>query len=207
MRYAPVMALMALLLATTAVAGLNPFATLPLHGKTSSFEQCNGYLPVDCSLSNPPQVNMPAPGPVAIFLFVNNYTRVAGVQTAFQKDPSWTFTFGLWDCQPNQLSAVTPGGAFGPTAGTISTAFDCLNGPALGVIGRMHFVATTGCITQVQSTYPDGNHVVDCSQGKDLIDLAQRLGSVCVGQGGHNACPAVTPVEPATWGSIKAQYN
>lgn len=204
MRYAPVMALMALVLATTAFAGQNPQVTLPLHAKASSFEPCPGYLPVDCRAVQP-TVDVPAGAPVAIFLFVMNYNSVAGVQTAFQT--SWTFTFGLWDCQPGQLNAVTPAPPFGPTGGTITTAFNCLNGPALGVIGRMFFIPSTGCIEQVQSSYPFGIHVLDCAQGIDQITQAPRLGKVCVGQGGVNACEPLVAVEPATWGSIKAQYN
>src|SRR3990172_8487370 len=79
--------------AASAFAGMNPHVSLPLHAKASSFEPCNGYLPVDCQ-NNQPVVNI-NPGPAAIFLFVMNYNLVAGVQTAFQPDPSWTFSFGL----------------------------------------------------------------------------------------------------------------
>jgi hypothetical protein len=157
------MALVVVCLATTAFAGHNPTVTLPLHGKASSFEQCNGYLPVDCTTTMP--LTTVNPGPTAIFLLIYNYNDVAGVQTAFQPDASWAFTFGLWDCQPGQLNAVTPAPPWGGTAGSIVTAFNCLQGGALGVIGRMHFVATTGCIRQVQSTFPNGIHVVDCALG------------------------------------------
>ena len=209
MRYASVaMALMALCLSTMAFAGANPSITLPLHAKASTFEQCNGYLPMDCSQANPPLVNV-SPQPIAVFLFANNYANVAGVQTAFDW-PGWQLTFGLWDCQPGQLSAVTPVNPGGATAGSITTAFNCANTGALLVIGRMHMVPTTGgCISQVQSTFPFGIHVVDCSQGVDQIPDSQqaRLGKICVGSGGVNACAPVSAVEPATWGSIKGQYN
>jgi len=210
MRYAPVMALMALLLATTAFAGQNPLVTLPLHAKASSFEPCTGYLPVDCRATLP-TVNI-NPGPAAIFLFVMNYNTVAGVQTAFLPNASWTFAFGLWDCQGGQLNAVTPAAPFGETAGTITTAFNCLQGPALGVVGRMFFAnVVSGCIEQVQSSYPFGIHVLGCDQTIDQITDSTpdqlRLGKVCVGTGGVHACEAIVAVEPATWGSIKAQYN
>ena len=205
-------ALLAVLIATAtaaaAVGGQNPQVTLPLHAKASSFEPCNGYLPVDCR-TNLPTVNISA-GPAAIFLFVMNHSAVAGVQTAFRPDPSWTFTFGLWDCQPGQLNAVTPAPPFGPTAGTITTAFNCLSGPALGVIGRMFFVAgSVGCLEQIQSSYPFGLHVLDCTQGIDQIPDSQafRCGKICVGQGGVDACYPSTAVDGATWGAIKAQYQ
>ncbi len=207
MRYAPVaMALLALCLTTTAFAGQNPNVTLPMHGKTSTFEACDGYLPVDC-LSNRPTVNLPA-GPITVFLFVMNYDCVAGVQTAFQPAATWTFGFGLWDCQPGQLSAVTPAAPFGPTSGTITTAFNFLNGPALGVVGRMVFVNTvSGCVEQVQSSYPFENHVLDCQQGIDQVVEGARMGKICVTEGGVDACEPLVAVEPATWGGIKAQYN
>ncbi len=208
----PRLAVLAILFAacvgTPAFAGMNPTVTLPLHAKASSFEPCNGYLPVDCR-TNYPVVNI-NPGPAAIFLFVMNYNLVAGVQTAFLPDPSWTFTFGLWDCQPGQLNAVTPGPPFGPTAGTITTAFNCLTGPTLGVIGRMFFIAgSVGCLSQVQSSYPFGVHVLDCQQGIDLIpdNAAYRLGRICVGQGGYHTCDPHPAVESATWGGIKTQFH
>jgi hypothetical protein len=209
MRYAPVMALMALLLATTAFAGANPNATLPLHGKSAFEFACTGYAPVDC-LSNRPVVNVPA-GPVTVFLFVMNYANVAGVQTAFTVPAAWAFATGTWNCQVGQLSAVTPAPPWGATAGSITTAFTCLNGPALGVIGMLLFSnAASGCVEQVQSSFPNGTHVLDCAQGVDQIPESQgaRLGKICVGtQGGFDACDPLIPVEPATWGSIKAQYN
>jgi hypothetical protein len=156
-----------------------------------------------------PTVNI-APGPTAIFLLVNNYTQLVGVQTAFVPDASWTFSFGLWDCQPGQLSAVTPGPPFGATSGTITTAFNCLDGPSLAVIGRMFFIAgATGCLEQVQSSYPFGIHVVDCAQGIDQIpEHPQYRGRICVGSGGIDACYGPQPaVGPVSWGQVKAQYD
>jgi hypothetical protein len=207
------MALMALCITTTAFGGANPQVTLPLHAKASTFEPCNGYLPVDCSgdpgAPTRPTVNVAA-APIAVFLFINNYNNVAGVQTAFDW-PGWSLTFGLWDCQGGQLSAVTPVNPGGPTAGSITTAFNCVNGPALAVVGRIHLVpaGAPGCVSQVQSTFPGGINVLDCAQGTDMIpdSQAMRLGKICVGQGGVDACRPLNAVESSTWGSIKAQYN
>ena len=205
------MALMALCISTTAFAGLNPQITLPLHGKASSFEPCTGYLPVDCEGIRP-TTNVPVGG-IAIFLLAYNHTNLAGVQTAFQW-PGWTLTFGLWDCQGGQLSAVTPQNPGGPTAGSITTAFNCVTTGALSAIGRMFFVpaGNPGCVSQVQSSFPFGIHVIDCSLNTDLIvegspGYDQRIGSVCTGSNGVDACDAVVAVEPTTWGKIKTQYN
>jgi hypothetical protein len=194
-----------------AVAGANPNFTLPLHAKVSQFEPCSGYLPVDC-LSVRPTVQVETGQQVAIFLFVANYTQLAVIQTAFEVDPSWSFTFGLWDCQPG-LQEFPPMPPFGPTSGTMIYAFNCLTGGTLAALGRMFFVAGTGCIGQVESTYPpDGIYALDCQQQVDQIfpdepGQQARLGKVCVGAGGHDACDHVTPVAAATWGLIKATYR
>jgi hypothetical protein len=205
------MALLALCIGSTAFAGLNPEITLPLHGKASSFEPCTGYLPTDCEGVRP-VVNVQA-APVAVFLLAYNHTNLAGVQTAFEW-PGWSLTFGLWDCQPGQLNAVTPANPGGPTAGSITTAFNCINGGALSPIGRIFLVpaGNPGCISQVESSFPFGVHVIDCSLNTDIIlhqgqGLQQRLGKVCVGSGGVDACDAVVAVEPTTWGQVKNQYN
>jgi len=154
-RAALVAGLLVTCVATAASAGLNPNFTLPLHAKASSFEPCSGYLPVDCT-NHLPVVNI-APGPTAVFLFVMSHAEVAGVQTAFQPDESWIFVFGLWNCRDGQLNAVTPAPPFGPAAGTIATAFNCVTGSSLAVVGRIFFIAgSNGCLEQIQSSYPFG---------------------------------------------------
>ncbi len=192
--------------AAGAVGGQNPYVSLPLHGATSSFEACLGYLPVDCGTVLP-TVSVP-PGATTVFLLVHNFSCIAGLQTAFETDPGWAFTFGLWDCQPGQLSAVSPAAPLGATAGSITTAFNFLYGPQLAVVGRMFFTASGGCLRQVQSSYPFATHVLDCQQGIDLIETGedQRLGRICIGQGGVDACQGGPPLDNATWGSIKAQF-
>jgi hypothetical protein len=75
----------------------------------------------------------------------------------------------------------------------------------------MFFVSGTGCIGQIESSFPQGIHALDCQQQYDRIfpsELGQgaRLGKICVGPGGHDACDRVTPVAAATWGRIKASY-
>lgn len=41
------------LAATQVTAGANPDFRIVLHAKPSSFEPCNGYLPVDCATLHP----------------------------------------------------------------------------------------------------------------------------------------------------------
>jgi len=195
--------------AGTALAGGNPNFTLPLHAKvTQGYEPCEGYLPVDC-LSVHPTVEVQSGQSVAIFLLVANAPELTGVQTAFDVDPSWTFAYGIWDCRGRY--AFSPQLPFGPTTGTISAGFNCITGGQLLPIGRMFFIAGAGCIGQVSSTFPFGTHVLDCHGEPDMIvpsepGQAARLGKVCVGTGGNDACAVATPVAAATWGRIKRTY-
>ncbi|MGH9146625.1 MAG: hypothetical protein ACRD1Q_07945, partial [Vicinamibacterales bacterium] len=114
------------------------------------------------------------------------------------------------------LTAVTPHDPGGPTEGTIATVFDCVQMPGLVVVGRLEFLSgSSGCLKQVNSSYPFGDHVLDCSLGVDLADpdtQAGRFGRVCVNSGGIVACdlglpPCAVPVETMTWGRIKGQYK
>jgi hypothetical protein len=206
LRTALAMVLMALMVSSSAFAGLNPNITLPLHFKAVPFAACTDIAPVDC-MTNRPDLNA-VTGMGCVFLLAANHTSLSGVQTAFDFG-GWTLMFGLWDCQVGQLFAVTPSNPGGPTAGTITTAFTPVTTGELAVIGRMFFeVGVTGCLSQVQSSYPFGIHVVDALVQNDEIHdpVGNRVGKICVGAGGIDACDAM-PVEAATWGGIKAQYR
>jgi hypothetical protein len=201
------MASLALTMSGGAYAGLNPEITLPLHFKAGSFANCTDIAPVDCE-SNRPDLNAVTGAGIA-FLLAYNHTSLAGVQTAFDFG-GWTLMFGLWDCQVGQLTAVTPANPGGATAGSITTAFTPVTTGELVVIGRMFFqVPATGCLSQVQSTYPFGIHVIDALlQNDEITDTKSgRVGKLCVGAGGIDACAPVTAVEATTWGNVKAQYH
>ena len=193
--------------ATTAGAGQNASFLLPLHATTMTQGPCSAYQSIDC-LGLQPAVDV-SPGTIAVYLLAFNHSQIAGVQTAFNPDPSWTFIYGLWDCQPGQLTAVAPGPPFGPVAGSITTAFNCVYGPALAPIGRMIFSATSGCLEQVASSYPFGIHVIDCAYEVDQAQPGEgyRLGKICVGGGGYAACRGGGEMQDATWGGIKNQYQ
>jgi hypothetical protein len=206
LRIALAMVLMALMVSSSAYAGMNPNITLPLHFKAVSFAACTDISPVDC-VTNRPDLNA-VTGMGCAFLLAFNHTSLAGVQTAFDFG-GWTHMFGLWDCQVGQLNAVTPANPGGPTAGTITTAFTPVTTGELAVIGRMFFqIPATGCLSQVQSSFPFGIHVVDALVQNDQIPdpVGNRCGMLCVGAGGIDACDAMA-VESATWGGIKAQYR
>ena len=190
-------------------AGLNPQATIPLHCAGPLEFSCTGYLPVDCDQVRPTVAATPGSS-MTVFVFVRNHTQLAGLQTAFEWG-SWDLLFGLWDCQVGMFDGSEPRNPGGPYAGSLNKAFSCVTGPSLAVIGRMFFTLTTeGCLRQVQPFLPDGICFLDCQLGIDQVSDSpqdqQRLGRVCIGPGGYDACDAVVPVEGTTWGRIKAAY-
>ena len=196
---------------TAFAGGANPNFTLPLHAKVSSFEGCTGYLPVDC-LGVRPTVSVQSGQPVAVFLLVANYSQISGIQTAFEVGPSWTFSFSLWDCLIGEIADVNPLPPFGPTSGSLVAAFNCVTSGGLISLGRMFFTSGTGCIAQIESAFPYGTFALDCQQQVDRILVWEpgqtaRLGKICVGPGGQDACAAVTAVSAVTWGRIKASYR
>jgi hypothetical protein len=195
------------LVSATASAGPNPSFTLPLHVVEAISAPCDGYLPVDCLGTRPTTTAIPN-HPAVIYLMVSNHAGIAALQAGLEWDPSWTWTFALFDCRAGQLEGIFPDG---PSTASGVTVFDCLQGPALAVIGRIGFqVGQSGCLRFREPPFPNGICVFDCTgQEVDQITDANspRLGRVCVGNGGHDACDAAVPVEPSTWGAIKGSYD
>ena len=187
--------------------GANPMISLPLHA-VPGCQGC-GPLAVNCREVNP-TVNIPGNGLFSIYLLAANHSALAAVQTAFAWHSSWELLGAIFDCLPGQLTVVTPVPPGGATAGTVATAFNCVTSGQVVVIGRLLMRAgATGCLSQVQSSYPNGIHAIDCSLGMDLIPDFQpfRLGKICVAQGGVDACAPLIPVQSSTWGQIKASYR
>ncbi|MGD8394713.1 MAG: hypothetical protein PVF43_04480, partial [Candidatus Eiseniibacteriota bacterium] len=125
------------LMSTPALANTN--TTMVLHALDTSFGPCP--LPSDPCDPGPADTQVTLGVQTFVYLILRNYTDVAGCQTAFDV-PAWTFIFGLWDCQPNQVNGTTPVAPFGPTSGTIASAFDCISGGTSAPIGRMSFIPT-----------------------------------------------------------------
>lgn len=196
---------------SAAVAGDNPAFTIPLHAKLTAPEPLC-LVSADCA-NLPPRVNVPPDTLITVFVLVNNYTGITGLQTAFEWDPSWTILGGACDCRMSDVCAGPweEGGPGGGNSNLAVASLSCVSGPAVAAVARMFFrTGSAGCLEQVQSGYPFGIHAVDCRGGQDLISPYDpagqlRLGKICVGQGGRDAC-MVTPVEARTWGAIKATY-
>src|SRR4030095_3458738 len=115
----------------------------PLHAVVGLAQPCElgGEITCYCASGGNgfPTSIVPANTEVTIFVSVWDFcdaVDLMGVQTAFQWDKSWTLLGSAWDCQENQLVATVPQEPGGPTAGTITTAFDCVHGEYTVHIGR-----------------------------------------------------------------------
>lgn len=196
------------LLATNgaALAQDNSCTTIVLHATAGTLPVCT--TTVDCSTVQP-TVDVTAPtGAYTVQMFIKNYGESAGIQCAFDWPVTWTFGFGLWNCQVGQLTAVVPT-APGATTGSITTAYTVITGGALAPIGIMVFnTIGTGCLSIIESSYPFGNHTINAATVPTSISDSNE-GKICVDSAGYNACTCIPPnaVEGATWGQIKASYQ
>src|SRR5262245_8290660 len=138
-------------LAALALTGSRPLAqvnndctTVVLHAVSGIQTGCQTNL--DCTTVQPgTRLDNPS-GPYTVYMYLKNYELVGGVQVAFNWPASWSFGFGLWQCQPGQISASLPT-APGPITGSITTAFNQISGGALAPIGEMVFnsLGQSGC--------------------------------------------------------------
>ena len=194
-----------LLMIATAALALNEDATIVLHAR-DGFAPCDDPQQQGICVDRPPTLDISGMQQPWIFVMVRNFDQVRVVQCAFDWPVEWMYIGGTWDCQqhPIFLAPTAPG----PFTGTLVVAFDCVSSGAMITIGRMLFGSTPGggCLSIIESGYPDGTHVLDCSLVVTRVPQENR-GRVCVGAGGYDACvPASTPVESVTWGAIKGQY-
>ena len=202
-----------------AAQGTNYWIAFPLHAVIGTGQPCELGEGITCYCSGYhfPNSVVPANTEITVFVSMWNFCGdigLMGIQTAFEWDKSWTLLGSAWDCRSNQLVATIPEDPGGSTAGTITTAFDCVQGGYAVNIGRLFFrTGSSGCLSQVQSTYPFGIHGLDCNQGINQIGFTHpidyyRLGSICVeSQPPRDGCIDPGPVEAATWGRIKAAYH
>jgi hypothetical protein len=209
MRFAFAAVVLGVLLALSGVASAqlpNNCATVVLHAISGIDTDCQTTL--DCS-AVPPTVRVDSPaGLYTVVVYLKNFDDLNGVQVAFDWPATWSFGFGLWTCQVQQLSAVQPT-APGPLTGSITTAFNAISGGALAPVGVMVFnsFGASGCLSIIESGYPFGNHVA--APGEIVTPLRDNNeGKICVGEDGTNTCDCIPEaVEAATWGQIKASYG
>jgi hypothetical protein len=229
MRYASVaICLLALCLATVAEANNNSKFTVVLHAGTPG-GGCSATGVPDCAAVQP--VTTVAPGTeFRLYILVNNYTELQAMQTCLSWPADWlinpagepTLSF---PCAVGATAGHEPqGDGQGPGGneavdGTYAASFNCITGPAVAKIVRIDFRSgASGCLTQINPAQGSGRvEIDDCAVNPPggnptLLDASTaegqaRLGSICVGTPGHNACQAIVAVEPATWGRIKNSYR
>ncbi len=167
---------------------------------------------MDCQ-SVRPQVTVPPDTTIVVYWLLANYARADVVQTAFQWPADWSLLFGLWGIAfRGATPAVAPQNPGGPIVGTIGYVFlDCLAGPGLDVLGRMTFqTGLQRLLVLTLPRHPGGITVMDCNMEMDTIDPDRepaRLGSICVGTAGVDACDRLTATTDKTWGAIKATFH
>ena len=217
MRYAPVaICLMALCLATVAQANSN--FTVVLHARVGTTGTCTQAGIFNC-VDILPITTVPAGTDFRLYIAVNNHLALGAMQTGFAWPADWMstpsgeppITFG---CRgTTQAYAHEPQNPGGPVDGTLATAFDCFMGPGLALIGRIDFLSgASGCLTQINPAQGTGRvEVLDCQNNSTTIDASGqgqlRLGEICVGTPGRQACHGPVAVEPTTWGKIKSSYQ
>jgi hypothetical protein len=186
-----------------ALAGSVPSIVLDVRDK---FAYCEA--PDPCEPPNQPQVNIPQTHQwFWIYVFARNFDNISAIQWAFDWPSTLTVSSGGWLCPPGALGIPEqPPYGPGPIYGSCGSVFNCISSGASQLIGSVGVLPGTGCLEIIESAFPNGTSLVTCSGEVMPIAPANR-GKVCVGKGGIITCESAVPVEPATWGKIKAQYG
>ncbi len=213
-RYPPVaIALVAGILASAAEA--NDQFTVVLHARIpSGTGTCTAAGLPNCRSIRPITQVAPATD-FRLYLFLNNVESVIAMQTAFTWPVDWTLdpdheppiAFG---CRPNMLCKESDG----HPPMSYGCAWDCAQGPGPVIIVRFDFLAgASGCLTQLNPIQGSQRvEIWDCQGRVTLLDARDpiqqlRLGSICVGTPGWDACDPLMPVQAKTWGRIKGSYR
>jgi len=184
----------------------NNFTTIVLHAVEGTATVCDDDGGLDC-VHTLPVVDIAGMQSPTVFVYVRNYESLTGLQCAFQWPAGWELLFGLWSCQPNQVNGTSPTTS-GAHDGTLTTAFDAIEGGTLATVGMLIFsTAPDGCLDIIESDYPFQTHMVDAHAEVYAIHPCHR-GRICVGAGGWDAClPDCPVVEAVSWGRIRQQFQ
>jgi len=215
-----VICLLTLCFATLAEA--DPEFKVVLHARTPAGSgRCDAADLPDCANIRPTTQVVPNTE-FRLYIFVKDYGAdgVKGFSTAFDWPSDWHCDPDgkapyVWECHvgPYLHIPIDPGG---PLDGALTQVFvDCVTEPSFLPIARIDFLAgSAGCLTLINPARGFGRvEVLNCLLDSYLIDASDpvqqlRLGSICVGSPGRDACdPMTTVVEPTTWGNVKATYR
>jgi hypothetical protein len=101
------------------------------------------------------------------------------------------------------------GGPDNPADGWVIASPECTYENECGVVvvlNQPYFVSAAGTI-ELGANPVDGKMVVDCNFDADFFCVFQNGGLGMTAPAGDVDCEAASPVEDATWGSIKSLYR
>lgn len=222
MRYAPG-AIFLLAICMASVAEANENFTVVLHARIPhATGSCIVADLPSCDVGSPANTQIDPLTSFRLYIFVRNFTELVAFQTCLLWPDDWQVNpdgdLGQPCTSGTFVAHDTVGNGDSTVDGTYAASFDCVVGPAIAKIHRIDFQAgASGCLTQANPS--QGSQMVevdDCAPSPPggnptLLDASTpggqlRLGSICVGVPGNLAGCAV-PVEPVTWGRVKATYK
>lgn len=154
-RYVSVaIALVASILANAAEA--NDQFTVVLHARTpAGAGSCTEADVPNCQTIRP-TTQVAAGADFRLYVFVNNYNDIQGLQTSFDWPADWIVDpDGEFPIIHGCRSGIFCGddGPGNPVPRTLACAFDCVMGPQLTAIARIDFQSgASGCLIQVNPT-------------------------------------------------------
>jgi hypothetical protein len=149
-----------------------------------------------------------APGFFQVFIVVQNIPDVVGIEFKVVAGPGFTATLVGELCPLPPFPSVI-GDAF---SGLVLALGACYNSPIhVYTLTFQGFGTSDVCANLALAPHPDrlGGDIraVDCSFNAILIQQSSTDMFLLNPDGSCNSCGFPVPVEPATWGAVKALYN
>lgn len=194
MRYVLLVALIAALVATSAIAAENPGCKIFVDFSGTMVDNQFLVSRIDTT-----------PGFFDVWFGITDLTTVPGdgfttISVAINADPD-----DLGISYENLLPGNLAIGAW--STGITLSSTDCLPGP-LVYFAKAQVFYFGGAYDLVFSDHPDfPRWVVDCHDGVDFYCVWSHGGIGKDALPGDEGCDANTPVEPTSWGHIKALYR
>jgi hypothetical protein len=171
-------------------------------------QRAHCYLPAEQGYGDPATQTVVSVAPdadVDVFVYLADYDRASGARGAGFRlvwPADWTYFGWAHNCTPGQITLIQ----FGDSDLDVGTAFNVVTSGELIPLGYLGVRTGTAGELRVEETqmcpYTGICYVDDYA--REIRIKPGNIGRVGVGSGFNPAAP--TPVEPATWGDIKAQY-
>jgi hypothetical protein len=142
-------------------------------------------LGLDCEGIRP-TVSVQTNTEIDVYVYLQNYDAVAGVQMAIEWDASWSFLYWVGGCQSNEVLGTNAPQVSGDS---YIGAFDAITGGDLAPIGRLRLTSgDSGTeLTIAQTWAPGGTGLVD-NVGAFSSIPSKNWGVVAVGSPGVDSC-------------------